>query len=85
MSSNHVYLVFVSNTDYNTNIVEGVFANHKAAHDWVIANGALSADIYGNSELLRSSDGWWDVIKRSDGIYVKTGQVISIHQRSLRS
>jgi hypothetical protein len=81
----YVYLVFLTDHNDNSNTVEGVFAHHKAAHDWVIARGALSADIYSNSELLRSHDDWWYVIRKVGGVYVKTGQVISIYPRKVQS
>lgn len=80
-----VYLVFLNDTNDNTNTVEGVFANRKAAYDWVIKQGYLAADIYGNSELLKAADDWWEVIKRINGTYVKTGQVMSIYARRLQS
>ena len=80
-----VYLVFLTDHNDNSNTVEGVFAHHKAAHDWVIASGALSADIYGNGELLRSHDDCWYVIRKVGGVYVKTGQVIFIYPMKVRS
>ena len=81
----YVYLVFLTDHNDNSNTVEGVFTNRQSATSWVIARGALSADIYGNSELLKSSHDAWYVIKRVDGVYVKTGQVLSIYPRKLQS
>jgi hypothetical protein len=81
----YVYLVFLTDHNDNSNSVEGVFANRDAALRWVLNNGALAADIYGISELLKIADDWWDVIKRREGVYVKTGQTVSIYARRLQS
>lgn len=85
MESNDVYvwLVFLTDHDDNTNTVEGVFMSHESAFNWVIQQGAFAADIYGNSELLSTSYDGWDVIKRRDGVYVKTGKVVSIYRRKV--
>jgi len=79
-----VYLVFLTNTIDNTNTVEGVFETRESAINWVIQQGAFAADIYGTSELLATNYDWWDVIKRRNSVYEKTGQVFSILPRKVK-
>lgn len=79
-----VYLVFLTDHNDNSNTVEGVFESRESAINWILQQGAFAADIYGTSELLATNYDWWEVIKRRNSVYAKTGQVISVLARKVK-
>jgi len=85
MESNVVYLVFLTDHNDNSNSVERVFRSKDDARNWVTTKAIESCWMFGcgNYELLIECESIWYVIERRNGVFERSGHVISISQREV--
>ena len=85
MESNVVYLVFLTDHNSNSNSVERVFGSKNAARDWVTTKAIESCWMFGcgNYELLFECENIWYVIEKRNGVFERSGHMVSIAERKV--
>jgi hypothetical protein len=85
MGIDSVYLVFLTDHNDNSNSVEGIFRSKNAAKDWVVNKAINDCWMFGcgNYELLLECENIWYVLEKRNGVFERSGHMITIAERAV--